>query len=139
MRHEVVHYIFSVLGGCAAFLLGGFDSLLIALLIVMGADWTTGVLKAIKQKKFSPELGLWGLVNKLVSLLVVVTVNFIQQGSGVQVPLRETVVAMLLINEGLSVLRNASAFVRGLEPLAIYFENIRVNVLKIFTVGGVDK
>ena len=51
-------------------------------------------------------------------------------------PLRETVVIMLLINEGLSVLGNASAFVKGLEPLTKYFESVRINVLKIFTVEG---
>lgn len=95
----------------------------------------TGVLKSLKQKKFSPVVGLWGIVNKLVSLIVVVTVNSIQSGADLQLPLRETVVVMLLINEGLSVLGNASAFVKGLEPLTKYFESVKVNVLKIFTVG----
>lgn len=136
MKHETIHGIASVLGGICAFLLGGFDSLLIALLVVMGSDWVTGVLKALKKGKFSPVIGLWGLVNKIVSLIVVITVNFIQNGAGIQLPLRETVVIMLLINEGLSVLGNASAFVKGLEPLTKYFENVKINVLKIFTVVG---
>lgn len=135
MKHETLHGLASVAGGVCAFLLGGFDSLLIALLVVMGADWLTGVLKSLKQKKFSPVVGLWGIVNKLVSLIVVVTVNWVQSGASLQLPLRETVVVMLLINEGLSVLGNSSAFVKGLEPLTKYFESVKVNVLKIFTVG----
>ena len=136
MKHETIHGITSVFGGICAFLLGGFDSLLIALLVVMSADWVTGVLKALKKGKFSPVIGLWGLVNKIVSLIVVITVNFIQSGAGIQLPLRETVVIMLLINEGLSVLGNASTFVKGLEPLTKYFESVKINVLKIFTVVG---
>ena len=134
MKNETIHGVVSVLGGACAFLLGRFDSLLIALLVVMSADWLTGILKALKKGKFSPVVGLWGLVNKLVSLIVVITVNFIQSGAAIELPLRETVVIMLLVNEGLSVLGNASTFVKGLEPLTKYFENVRVNVLKIFTV-----
>lgn len=136
MKHETIQGIVSVLGGICAFLLGGFDSLLIALFVVMGSDWVTGVLKALKKGKFSAVIGLWGLVNKIVSLIVVITVNFIQKGAGIQLPLRETVVIMLLINEGLSVLGNASTFVKGLEPLTKYFESVKINVLKIFTVVG---
>lgn len=139
MKHETVNGIVSFLGGCAAFLLGGFDILLISLLVVMSADWITGVLKALKKGKFSPVVGLWGMVNKIVSLIVVMTVNFIQSGAGIALPLRETVVIMLLINEGLSVLGNASTFVKGLEPLTKYFETVKVNVLKIFTVEEVAK
>lgn len=134
MKHETIQTIVSFLGGCATFLLGGFDSLLISLLVVMSADWITGVLKALKKGKFSPVVGLWGIVNKIVSLIVVMTVNFIQSGAGIGLPLRETVVIMLVINEGLSVLGNASTFVKGLEPLTKYFESVRVNVLKIFTI-----
>lgn len=139
MKHETIQGIVSFLGGCAAFLLGGFDSLLLSLLVVMSADWITGVLKALKKGKFSPVVGLWGIVNKIVSLIVVMTVNFIQSGAGIGLPLRETVVIMLLINEGLSVLGNASAFVKGLEPLTKYFESVKVNVLKIFTVEEAAK
>lgn len=134
MKHEIIHGILSVVGGATAFLLGGFDSLLIALLVVMASDWVTGVLKALKKKKFSASLGLWGIVNKIVALIVVITANFIQIGAGIKLPLRETVVIMLLINEGISTLGNASTFVKGLEPLTKYFESVKINVLKIFTV-----
>jgi toxin secretion/phage lysis holin len=139
MKHETIQGAISFLGGCAAFLLGGFDSLLVALLVVMGADWITGVLKALKKGKFSAVVGLWGLVNKLVALIVVVTVNFIQAGSDMVIPLRETVVIMLLINEGISVLGNASTFIKGLEPLTKYFEHVKINIVKIFTVQEVGK
>jgi toxin secretion/phage lysis holin len=124
----------SIFGGVCTFLLGGFDTLIVALLIVMLADWITGALKALKKRKFSPTIGLWGIVNKLVILIIIVTVNFMQQGINIPLPLRETLIVMLLINEGLSVLRNASAFVKGLEPLTKYFENVKVNAIKIFTV-----
>lgn len=134
MKNETIHAFFSVILGSLTFLVGGFGSLMMALLIVMGVDWLTGVLKSLKERKFSPSLGLWGIVNKIVSILVVITVNFLQSGAGIQLPLRETVIIMLLINEGLSVLRNSSYFVSGLEPLTKYFESVKLNVLKIFTV-----
>lgn len=137
MKLETTHAI-SFVGGLAAFLLGGFDSLLIALLFVMLCDWLTGVLKAVKRKKFSPDVGLWGIVNKVVTLLVVVTVNLIQVGLNMNIPLREPLIVMLLINEGLSVLGNASTFVKGLEPVAQYFESVKLNAVKLFKVSGGD-
>lgn len=139
MKHETTQGIVSFLGGCAAFLLGGFDSLLISLLVVMSADWITGVLKALKKGKFSPIVGLWGIVNKIVSLIVVMTANFIQSGANIALPLRETIVIMLLVNEGLSVLGNASTFVKGLEPLTKYFESVKVNVVKVFAIQEAKK
>jgi toxin secretion/phage lysis holin len=134
IENKYIYESSSVLGGICAFLLGGFDTLIVALLIVMLADWVTGVLKAFKKRKFSPTIGLWGIVNKLVVLIIIVAMNFVQQGLAIPLPLRETVVVMILINEGLSVLRNASTFVKGLEPITKYFEHIRINAIKVFIV-----
>lgn len=135
MRNEAIQNGFSFFGGCLAFLVGGFDSLLVALVVVMVIDWVTGAMKALKKGKYSGSVGLWGIANKAAVLLVVSMVNFVQIGLALQLPLRETVIVMLLINEALSVLGNASTFVKGLEPLTKYFETVKVNVIKIFTVG----
>jgi hypothetical protein len=80
-----------------------------------------------------------GLYLSTAAVIVVVTVNFIQAGSDMVIPLRETVVIMLLINEGISVLGNASTFIKGLEPLTKYFEHVKINIVKIFTVQEVGK
>lgn len=138
MKHEttnIIHGVISTISGAFVLLVGGFDQLFIALMVVMGIDWVTGVLKALKKKKFSPNVGLWGIVNKVVTIMVVIAMNYIQNGVGLKIPLRESVLIMLLINEVLSFLRNASTFVKGLEPLSEYFESVKINILKVIKVG----
>lgn len=139
MKFDYINSFFSFLFGGLAFVMGGFDNLLIALLMVMMCDWLTGVLKALKKGKFSAVVGLWGIVNKVVALIVVVAINFVQSGMAINLPIRETVIVMLLINETLSTLANASTFVKGLEPLTKYFEDMRLKTLKIFSVDGGKK
>lgn len=133
MKNETMHSI-GILGGVVSFLVGGFDQLFYSLLVMMVADWVTGVLKALKNGKFSPLHGLWGIVNKIVCVIVVISVNFIQLSMKTQLPLREVVVTMLTINEFLSLLKNSSTFVKGLKPLTKYFESVRINILKVFTI-----
>lgn len=139
MKFDYINSFFSFILGGLAFLVGGFDNLLVALLVLMGCDWLTGILKALKKGKFSAIVGLWGIVNKVVALIVVIAINFVQTGAAINLPLRETVLVMLLINEALSTLANASTFVKGLEPLTKYFEDMRLKTLKVFSIDGGKK
>lgn len=134
MKYDYLTKFTSFIIGTFTYLLGGFDVLLISLCVVMCADWLTGVLKALKKGRFSYDVGVWGIVNKIVSLVVVIVVNAVQQGVSIGLPIRETVLVMILINESLSVISNASTFVKGLEPLSKYFEGLKVNAIKLFSV-----
>lgn len=132
---DLIHTITSLLGGFVAYLVGGFGSLFIGLVVLCFIDWLLGGLKAGKNHTFSYTLFLWGFVNKLVVVIIIIGVNFIQLAMNLPFPARESVIMLLLINESLSMLRNASAFVKGLEPITVIFENVKLNILKIFKVG----
>lgn len=135
MKHDIIETFIVVVGGVIAYVVGGFDALFKALLVLMLLDWCIGGLRNLKQKKFSPSMFLWGFVNKVVALLVIVAINFVQLAMSLSIPIRESVIMILLINEILSVLKNASTFVTDLEIVSSYFENVKINILKVFKVA----
>ena len=126
--------ILAIAVGGLAWFIGGFTPLVISLIMLMLIDWVIGGLKALKLKKFSPSLFIWGIANKVVGILVIAAFHFMEQALNVNIPLKEIGATVLLINEGLSFLKNASVFVTGLEPFVKYFEVVKINVLKIFTI-----
>lgn len=138
MKHEVTQGLIAVVFGYFTMMVGGFDSLMHSLVVLLILDLLTGSLKAIKKYKFSPTLFVWGIVNMIVHVLVVIGVNYIQIALKLGIPIREGVLWLLIINAGLSFLRNASTFVKGLQPVTKYLATVKLNILKIFTVGDND-
>ena len=66
-----------------AFLLGGIDKLLIALVIIMAADFTTGVSASFfEQKKTSSKRAFKGLVKKTAMISLVIVANQLDLISG---------------------------------------------------------
>ena len=55
------------------FLVGGFDSLLVSLLIIMGLDFLTGICKAIYKKELNSTIGVKGILKKFGYLLIVIS------------------------------------------------------------------
>ncbi len=139
MKNNLLEGCGGFIGGCLIYAVGGFDHLFTSLLVLMLLDWFIGGLKSFKLKQFSSSAFIWGFVNKIVAILVVVAINFVQIAMELNIPVRETVLTLLLLNEVLSVLRNASKFVTGLEFLSDYFETIKINVLNIFKISTQDK
>ena len=131
---EITHATLSILGGSIAFMVGGFNTLFTSLVMLCLLDITLSALKHFKEQKFSYNLFLWGFVNKMVVILVVMAINFIQKAMQLPIPIRESAIMLLMINEFLSNLRNASSFVSGLEPIIKFFEGVKLNILKIFKV-----
>ena len=107
--------IFSVLGGTIggvlAFMFGGFDVLMYALIILVVLDYVTGVAKGFYTKTVSSEVGFKGLIKKFIIFVVVVVAVVLQRVLNNAVPLREVTITFFICNEGISILENAAEFI----------------------------
>ena len=108
---------FSIVGGSVVWFLGGFDTLIIALISMTILDYITGVVKAIYLKKLSISLGLRGIIKKAVIYLIVGVSVIVQRILPDAIPIREITIIFFICNEGLSVLENASAIIPLPEKL----------------------
>ena len=105
----ICQFVFTAIGGWLGWFLGGCDGLLYTLLVFVTADYITGVLCAIVDRKLNSKEGFRGICRKAVIFLLVgiaqmVDVNVIRNGSVI----RTAVVFFYLSNEGVSVLENAA-------------------------------
>lgn len=64
IKTKIISMYWAVLGGFIGWFLGGLDDLLYALLTFVIADYTTGILCAISERKLSSEVGLRGVIGK---------------------------------------------------------------------------
>jgi toxin secretion/phage lysis holin len=103
--------------GVMSFLYGCITEIVIVLAILMVFDYITGVTVALKERKFDPNVGVWGACRKLFYIMIV-AVGFLADYV-VQIVAEEAsigfstggvlglaVVFYLIGNEGLSLARN---------------------------------
>ncbi len=105
---NLCQFLFTAAGGWLGYFLGGCDGLLFALVLFAVADYITGVMCAIADKKLSSEVGFKGICRKVIIFMLVgvahvIDVNVIATGS----VLRTAVIFFYLSNEGVSLLENA--------------------------------
>ena len=105
---NLCQFLFTAAGGWLGYFLGGCDGLLLALVLFAVADYITGVMCAVADKKLSSEVGFKGICRKviifmLVGIAHVIDVNVIATGS----VLRTAVIFFYLSNEGVSLRENA--------------------------------
>lgn len=105
---NLCQFLFTAAGGWLGYFIGGCDGLLIALVIFAVADYITGVMCAVADKKLSSEVGFKGICRKVIIFMLVgvahvIDVNVIATGS----VLRTAVIFFYLSNEGVSLLENA--------------------------------
>lgn len=93
----------------ASFLLGGWDTALQTLVIVMALDYITGICKAIKQKNLNSKAGLLGFLKKFGYLVIVALAVIIDRVSGNTGVVRTLVIYFFIANDGLSILENWGA------------------------------
>lgn len=89
------------------YLIGGFDILFRALLIMMALDYITGVAKGFKNKNANSNRAYRGLKKKLIVLIIIVAatqMDMILQGVGI----RTLVLMFYVATEFLSILENAA-------------------------------
>ena len=104
-----VQVALTALGGFLGWFLGGFDGFLYALVTLMVADYITGVMCAIVDKKLSSEVGFRGIFKKVLIFSLVAIGNIVDQSViGEGSVIRTAVIFFYLSNEGVSILENAA-------------------------------
>ena len=102
-------FVFAAIGLMLGRFLGGMDGLLYALIAFVAADYVTGVLVAIYQKKLSSSVGFKGIAKKIIIFILVAVAhvldaNVMNMGSA----MRTAVIFFYLSNEGISILENVT-------------------------------
>ena len=95
----------STIGTVLSFLLGGFDSAVIALIVLIVADYATGMLAAWKTGALASQRGYNGIKRKIMMLVIVAVATQIDNAMSMHV-LRQMVIFAYAGNEGLSILEN---------------------------------
>jgi len=106
---NTIQLVFSGIGGWLGYFMGGYDGFLYALVLFVVADYITGVLVAIFEKRLSSEVGFKGICRKalifmMVGIANVLDVSVIGTGS----VLRTAIIFFYISNEGVSLLENAA-------------------------------
>lgn len=109
------------LGGILAYLLGGFDGLILTLIWFTVVDYITGVIAGIYNKELSSYKGFKGILKKLGLYLVVSISVFLERHMGIPA-IREMVITFFIANEGISILEN-------LTEMGVEFPNALKNML----------
>ena len=99
----------TAIGGWLGYFLGGLDGLMIALIVLMGLDYVSGVMCAIIDRKLSSAVGFKGICKKVFILMLVGVAHIIDlHVVGTGSALRGAVICFYMSNEGLSLLENAA-------------------------------
>ena len=105
---SVMQTMLTCVGGWLGWFLGGFDGLMMTLIIFMLLDYVTGVMCAFAEKKLSSAVGFRGIFRKALILLLVGAAQLIDANITGTAILRSAVIFFYLANEGVSVTENAS-------------------------------
>lgn len=89
-----------------AYFLGGWDTALQTLILVMSLDYITGVCKAIKKKKLNSKTGIWGIIKKFGYLIIVMLSVVMDKLAGDTGAIRTMVIYFFVANDGISILEN---------------------------------
>lgn len=105
---NAIQMVITAIGGWLGYFLGGCDGLVIALVVFAAADYLTGVMCAVSERKLSSEVGFRGICRKvlifvMVGIANILDVQVIRNGS----ILRTAIIFFYISNEGISLLENA--------------------------------
>ena len=106
---NTIQLVFTGIGGCLGYFLGGCDGLLYALIAFVAIDYVTGVMCAISNHTLSSEVDFKGICRKVLIFLLVGIGSILDAhviGSGSV--LRTAVIFFYISNEGVSILENAA-------------------------------
>lgn len=105
---NTIQLIFTAIGGWLGYFLGGCDGLVIALVVFAAADYLTGVMCAVYERKLSSEVSFRGICRKVLIFVMVGIANILDvQVIGNGSILRTAIIFFYISNEGISLLENA--------------------------------
>lgn len=105
---NVIQIGLAAAGAWLGWFLGGMDGLIYAVIVFVIADYITGVMCAINDKRLSSEIGFKGICRKIIIFMLIGVANLIDVyviKSGAM--LRTATIFFYLSNEGISLLENA--------------------------------
>lgn len=106
---NTIQLVFASIGGCIGYFMGGCDGLIYALIAFVVADYITGVMCAVIDKRLSSEIGFKGICKKVLIFILVGLANILDsQVIGTGCVLRTAVIFFYISNEGVSLLENAA-------------------------------
>ena len=106
---NMIQMVFAAVGGWLGYYLGGCDGLLLALVAFAAADYLTGVMCAVSDRKLSSNVGFKGICRKVLIFLLVGIANILDAHViGTGSVLRTAVIFFYISNEGVSLLENAA-------------------------------
>ena len=106
---NMIQVVFAAVGGWLGYYLGGCDGLLLALVAFAAADYLTGVMCAVSDRKLSSNVGFKGICRKVLIFLLVGIANILDvHVIGTGSVLRTAVIFFYISNEGVSLLENAA-------------------------------
>ena len=106
---NMIQMVFAAVGGWLGYYLGGCDGLLLALVAFALADYLTGVMCAVSDRKLSSNVGFKGICRKVLIFLLVGIANILDvHVIGTGSVLRTAVIFFYISNEGVSLLENAA-------------------------------
>ena len=105
---NTIQLIFTAIGGWLGYFLGGCDGLVIALVVFAAADYLTGVMCAVYERKLSSEVSFRGICRKVLIFVMVGIANILDvQVIGNGSILRTAIIFFYISNEGIPLLENA--------------------------------
>lgn len=102
-----IKILLTSVGIAIGYFLGGFDIMMITLLVFIMIDYITGVMCAIINKKLSSKIGYKGIFKKLLIIILIGLVNLLGKSINID-GLRYVAISFYIANEGLSIIENAS-------------------------------
>ena len=103
-----IQLLFAIIGGWLGWFLGECDGLMYALIAFVIADYVTGVMCAVSDKRLSSKVGFKGICRKVLIFVLVGMANILDMHViGTGCVLRTAVLFFYISNEGVSVLENA--------------------------------
>lgn len=113
----------SIVFGYVTYFLGGFDTIIQTLLVLIICDFISALCGAIKEGNLSSKKCADGVIKKVMYFVIIVTAVACQKIIP-DTPLRESVTMFFIASEGLSIIENASKFIKLPTNLIKIFENI---------------
>lgn len=104
---DYIKIVLTGVGTAIGYFLGGFDIMLIALIIFMIIDYITGIMCAIINHKLSSSVGFKGIFKKIAILLLIGMSTELDLIFDINL-IRFACISFYLSNEGISILENVS-------------------------------